>query len=75
MELIDEVVDAFRATQRANATLTEARDALDAYLTEHPGIREEAEIAVSNAIAAEASKHLQKAPPGEHDTGAPADEA
>ncbi|MFJ9088971.1 helix-turn-helix domain-containing protein [Streptomyces sp. NPDC102384] len=78
MELIDEVVDAFRATQRANVTLTEARDALDAYLTEHPGIREEAEIAVSNAIAAEASKHLQKAygpPSDEHDTDAPADEA
>ncbi|MFZ3569655.1 helix-turn-helix domain-containing protein [Streptomyces sp. BH097] len=78
MELIDEVVDAFRATQRANATLTEARDALDAYLTEHPDIREEADVAVSNAIATEASKHLLKAyapPPGEHDTAAPDDEA
>ncbi|MFZ3558485.1 helix-turn-helix domain-containing protein [Streptomyces sp. BH055] len=78
MELIDDVVDAFRATQRANATLTAARDALDSYLTEHPDIREEADVAVSNAIAAEANKHLLKAyapPPGDHDTGAPTDEA
>ncbi|MFD7298592.1 helix-turn-helix domain-containing protein [Streptomyces sp. NPDC059897] len=60
MELIDEVVDAFRATQRANATLTEARDALDAYLAEHPDIREEAEVQVTNSIAEEAGKHLSK---------------
>ncbi|MGV9531332.1 helix-turn-helix domain-containing protein [Streptomyces cellulosae] len=71
MELIDEVVDAFRATQRANMAFTEARDALDAYLAEHPEIREEADVMVSNAMAEEAGKHLLKAhgpPPGEpHD--------
>ncbi|MCD9875282.1 helix-turn-helix domain-containing protein [Streptomyces guryensis] len=69
MELIDEVVDAFRATQRANTAFTEARDALDAYLAEHPDIRDEADVMVSNAIAEEANKHLMKAygpPPGEH---------
>ncbi|MGW1054318.1 helix-turn-helix domain-containing protein [Streptomyces sp. NPDC002521] len=78
MELIDEVVDAFRETQRANAAFTRARDALDAYLAEHPDVREEADVMVSNAIAEESSKHLQKMygpPPGEHPDDTPADEA
>ncbi|MEU3755087.1 helix-turn-helix transcriptional regulator [Streptomyces olivoreticuli] len=78
MELIDEVVDAFRETQRANAAFTSARDALDAYLAEHPDVREEADVMVSSAIAEESSKHLQKIygpPPSEHPDDTPADEA
>ncbi|MEU7313594.1 helix-turn-helix transcriptional regulator [Streptomyces sp. NPDC007083] len=58
MELIDDVVDAFRETQRANAAFTRARDALDAYLAEYPDIREEAEVMVSNAMAEAATSHL-----------------
>ncbi|MFG2963037.1 helix-turn-helix domain-containing protein [Streptomyces sp. NPDC048288] len=61
MELIDVVVDAFRGTQRANAVFTQARDALDAYLAEHPDIREEADVMVSNAIAEASAKHLLEA--------------
>lgn len=78
MELIDDVVDAFRGTQRANAAFTEARDALDAYLVEHPDIREEADVMVSNAIAEEANKNLLKMygpPPGEGGDAASAGEA
>ncbi|MFF8672601.1 helix-turn-helix domain-containing protein [Streptomyces sp. NPDC015242] len=69
MELIDAVVDSFRETQRANAAYTKARDALDAYLAEHPDIREEADVMVSNAMAEASTKHLLKTygpPPGEH---------
>lgn len=69
MELIDEVVDAFRETQRANAAFARARDALDAYLTEHPDVSEEADVMVSNAIAEASTKHLletYRPPPGEH---------
>lgn len=60
MELIDEIIDAFRATQRANLAFTEARDALDAYLAEYPDIREEADVMVSNAMAEEASRTMLK---------------
>ncbi|WP_244792876.1 helix-turn-helix domain-containing protein [Streptomyces sp. BJ20] len=69
MELIDAVVDSFRETQRANAAYTKARDDLDAYLAEHPDIREEAEAMVSNAMAEASTKHLLETygpPPGEH---------
>ncbi|MEU4617491.1 helix-turn-helix transcriptional regulator [Streptomyces umbrinus] len=69
MELIDAVVDAFRETQRANAAYTQARDALDAYLAEHPDIREEADVMVSNAMAEASAKHLLEAygpPPAKH---------
>lgn len=58
MELIDAVVDAFRETRRANSAYTQARDALDAYLAEHPDIREEADVMVSNAMAEASAKHL-----------------
>ncbi|MFE2044114.1 helix-turn-helix domain-containing protein [Streptomyces sp. NPDC059477] len=51
MELIDDVVAAHRETQRANHAFTQARDAFDAYIAEHPDISEEAEVMVSNAIA------------------------
>ncbi|WP_224306482.1 helix-turn-helix domain-containing protein [Streptomyces olivaceus] len=77
MELIDEVVDAFRATQRANMAFTEAREALDAYLAEHSDIREEADLMVQSAIAEEASKTMLKMhgpPPGDVDAPS-ADEA
>jgi transcriptional regulator with XRE-family HTH domain len=57
MELIDAVVDAFRGTQHANASFTRARDALDTYLAEHPEIRDEADVMVSNAIAQVARNH------------------
>ncbi|MFF5960403.1 helix-turn-helix domain-containing protein [Streptomyces luteogriseus] len=69
MELIDAVVDAFRETQRANVAYTQARDALDAYLAEHPDIREEADVMVSNAMAEASAKHLLEAygrPSAEH---------
>ncbi|MGP4115482.1 helix-turn-helix domain-containing protein [Streptomyces sp. 4N509B] len=57
MELIDAVVDAFRQTQRANTAFTTARDALDAYLAEHPDLRREAEVMVSNAITEVSATH------------------
>lgn len=69
MELIDGVVDAFRESQRANAVYAQATDALSAYLDEHPDIREEADVMVSNAIAEASTSHLVEAygpPPGEH---------
>ncbi|WP_225076978.1 helix-turn-helix domain-containing protein [Streptomyces sp. CoT10] len=79
MELIDAVVDAFRETQRANATFTQARDALDAYLAEHPDIREEADVMVSNAMAEAAAEHLLESygpSSAEHrDETGPSDEA
>nr|WP_138894019.1 helix-turn-helix transcriptional regulator [Streptomyces chryseus] len=68
MELIDAVVDTFRGTQRASAAYTQARDELDAYLAEHPDLREEADVMVSNAIAEASTKHLLETygpPPGE----------
>ncbi len=58
MELIDAAVHAFRETQRANATYATARDALDAYLAEHPDVRREADVMVSNAIAEASASHL-----------------
>lgn len=51
MELIDNVVAAQQATQRAQHAFAQARDSFDAYIAEHPDIREEAELMVSNAIA------------------------
>ncbi|MBQ0848142.1 helix-turn-helix transcriptional regulator [Streptomyces sp. BH-SS-21] len=77
MELIDAVVDAFRETQRANAAYAKASDALDAYLAEHPDIREEADVMVSNAMAEASTKHLLETygpQPGEHRDADPADE-
>jgi transcriptional regulator with XRE-family HTH domain len=68
MELIDAVVDTFREQQRAAAAHARATDALAAYLDEHPDIREEADVMVSNAIAQEAAKHMRDtygAPPND----------
>ncbi|GHF62513.1 hypothetical protein GCM10010218_49980 [Streptomyces mashuensis] len=77
MELVDAVVDAFRETQRANAAFLKARDDLDAYLAEHPDVREEADVMVSNAIAEASTKHLLETygpPPGESRDAGSADE-
>ncbi|MFD6421359.1 helix-turn-helix domain-containing protein [Streptomyces sp. NPDC060198] len=56
MELIDNVVAAYRASHRANHEARKARDQLDAYLATHPDIRNEADVMVSNAIAVEMAK-------------------
>ncbi len=53
MELVDDIRRAYRASHMANLAATEARDALDAYLDQHPDVREEAEAAASLAIAEE----------------------
>ncbi len=73
MELIDDVVQAFRETQRANMAFTHAREAFDDYMAEHPDIREEAEVMVSNAIAEEAmSRPLPLPTPPQQTTDADA---
>ncbi|WP_434591966.1 helix-turn-helix domain-containing protein [Streptomyces sp. A5-4] len=51
MELIGKVVAAQQATMRAQHAFAQARDGFDAYIAEHPDIREDAEVMVSNAIA------------------------
>lgn len=53
MELVDDIRRAYRASHMANLAAAEARDALDAYLDQHPDVREEAEAAASLAIAEE----------------------
>ncbi|MER6307811.1 MULTISPECIES: helix-turn-helix transcriptional regulator [unclassified Streptomyces] len=53
MELVEQIRRAFRETQRANLAFSEARDALDRYLDEHPDIYEEVDNAVKQAIAEE----------------------
>ncbi|MFJ6696501.1 helix-turn-helix domain-containing protein [Streptomyces sp. NPDC091272] len=63
MELIDDVVAAYRASTRASIEANKARDVLDAYLQQHPEIRAEADVMVSNAIAAELV-NLQAGRPG-----------
>ncbi|GAB2583673.1 hypothetical protein GCM10027168_15580 [Streptomyces capparidis] len=80
-ELIDEVVNAFRETQRANAAFSRARVALDRYLAQHPELREEAEFMVSEAIGEEArnwTEDIYGPPPAERpgtDQPGPADRA
>lgn len=51
MEMIDTVVAANLAAQRAQRAYVKATDALTGYLAEHPDIRDEADVVVSNAIA------------------------
>lgn len=53
MELVEAIRRAYRASHMANLAAAQARDALDAYLDEHPDVREEAEAAASLAIAEE----------------------
>jgi transcriptional regulator with XRE-family HTH domain len=69
LELIDDIVRAFRETQRANAAFTRARDAYDAYIAEHPDIREEAEVVISNAMAEVAMESVM---PADDDASPPA---
>ncbi|MGK5534349.1 helix-turn-helix transcriptional regulator, partial [Streptomyces sp. URMC 129] len=57
MELVEDIRRKYRQVHLASLALTQARDALDAYLADHPGIRQEADAAVSHAIAKEIS-HL-----------------
>jgi transcriptional regulator with XRE-family HTH domain len=61
LELIDDIVRAFRETQRANAAFTRAREAYDAYIAEHPDIREEAEVVISNSLAEVAMESVMPA--------------
>ncbi|MCZ4117906.1 helix-turn-helix domain-containing protein [Streptomyces sp. H39-S7] len=51
MEIIDTVVAANLAAQRAQRAYVRATDQLAAYLAQHPDIRDEANVVVSNAIA------------------------
>lgn len=53
MELVEQIRRAFRETQRANLAFSQARDALDHYLDEHPDIYEEVDNAVKQAITEE----------------------
>ncbi|MFE8939956.1 helix-turn-helix domain-containing protein [Streptomyces sp. NPDC007872] len=60
MELIDTVVAANAAAQRAQHAWRRATNDLAAYLDDHPGIREEADVMVSNAIAENTMKINQE---------------
>ncbi|MEK9519635.1 helix-turn-helix domain-containing protein [Streptomyces venezuelae] len=60
MELIDTVVAANLAAQRAQHAWRRATNNLAAYLDEHPDIREEANVMVSNAIAENTMKINQE---------------
>jgi transcriptional regulator with XRE-family HTH domain len=53
MELVEDIRRAYRDAHMANLAAAQARDALDAYLEEHPDVREEADAAASLAIAEE----------------------
>ncbi|MFG3002003.1 helix-turn-helix domain-containing protein [Streptomyces sp. NPDC048340] len=67
LELIDAVIATNATAQRAQHAYTRATDELAAYLAEHPEIREEAEVMVSNAIAENTMKINQEQfgpPPG-----------
>ncbi|MGW1928035.1 helix-turn-helix domain-containing protein [Streptomyces sp. NPDC001919] len=60
MELIDTVVAANLAAQRAQHAWRRATNDLAAYLDEHSDIREEADVMVSNAIAENTMKINQE---------------
>lgn len=78
MELIDKVVAAHQETQRAQHMFTRARDDFDAYIAEHPDIREEAEAMVSNAISESLMKmnaEIYGPPPGAQSDAEHADSA
>lgn len=71
MELIEDIRRRYREMNLVNRAATEARDALDAYLAEHPDLREEADALVSNAIAEDLMAAMQ--PPGLLQQGPPAE--
>ncbi|MGG7572902.1 helix-turn-helix transcriptional regulator [Streptomyces sirii] len=74
MELVEDIRRRYREMHLANRAAAEARDALDAYLAEHPDLREEADVLVSNAIAEDLMASMQ--PPGLlHQASAPQPEA
>ncbi|MEU9608716.1 helix-turn-helix transcriptional regulator [Streptomyces sp. NPDC048057] len=60
MELIDTVVAANLAAQRTQHAYVRATGELVSYLDEHPDIREEADVMVSNAIAENTMKINQE---------------
>ncbi|MFG2224503.1 helix-turn-helix transcriptional regulator [Streptomyces sp. NPDC048644] len=62
MELVEDIRLRYREMHLANRAAAEARDALDVYLAEHPDLREEADVLVSNAIAEDLMASMQ--PPG-----------
>lgn len=62
MELVEDIRLRYREMRLANRAAAEARDALDAYLAEHPDLREEADVLVSNAIAGDIMASMP--PPG-----------
>ncbi|MGP4115197.1 helix-turn-helix domain-containing protein [Streptomyces sp. 4N509B] len=53
MDLVEQIRRGYREVHHASLALTRARDALDAYLAEHPDVREEAEATVRQVIAEE----------------------
>ncbi|MFK0288885.1 helix-turn-helix transcriptional regulator [Streptomyces sp. NPDC090442] len=71
MELIEDIRLRYREMHLANRAAAEARDALDAYLAEHPDLREEADVLVSNAIAEDLMASIQ--PPGLMQQASPAE--
>ncbi|MCX5123691.1 MULTISPECIES: helix-turn-helix domain-containing protein [unclassified Streptomyces] len=60
LELIDAVIATNATAQRAQHAYRRATDELAAYLDEHPEIREEADVMVSNAIAENTMKINQE---------------
>ena len=75
MDLVEDIRRAYRASHMATLAAAQARDALDAYLDEHPDVREEAEAAASLAIAEELiglpqpfQQHTRPAPDQEETT-------
>lgn len=51
MELVEAIRRAWGDVQRANLAFTQARDALDNYLDNHPDIADDVDAVVSNALA------------------------
>ncbi|WP_328731859.1 helix-turn-helix domain-containing protein [Streptomyces caniferus] len=77
MELVEGIRLRYREMRLANRAAADARDALDAYLAEHPDLREEADVLVSNAIAEDLMASmpppglLHQAPPTEPEANHP----
>ena len=51
MELVEVIRRAWGDVQRANLAFTQARDALDIYLDNHPDIADDVDAVISNALA------------------------
>ncbi|MGI5258784.1 helix-turn-helix transcriptional regulator [Streptomyces angustmyceticus] len=63
MELVEDIRLRYREMRLANRAATDARDALDAYLAEHPDLREEADVLVSNLLAEDLMASMQESGP------------